>query len=216
MKRKKNKLLEEQRIMISKIKAIPFKDKLPDGIKQLLGVFILDINGNLYTSEKWDTSNNDNAVGVAVYSEKCRFCINTERSSILAWQSATSLVLNIVTTETYADAIEDYDGEGNTDKILEQSGSEIALAAAYCRGTIFKNGKQGYLGSAGEWSVILQNVTEINTCMNLLGGITINNSLLVWTSTQVNENQSWYKGTSGITTSNKTSARRNVALCKID
>ena len=160
------------------------------------GVYIIDTDNLLYPRANWDTANNANAMGVAVISDNCRFAISKVQGGNMAWADTGNndvLINDIVTTEDLNTAKLDYDGEGNTNKIIAQLGAEYAPAANYCKNTdgLFPDGRQGHLPSLGEWNEAYNNKAEIDACMSLIGGEAINTYYNHWTSTQYMAENSW-------------------------
>ena len=86
-------------------------------------------------------------------------------------------------------ATKDYAGESNTDKIIAQLGTGNAPAAEYCRNFTFKNGKKGYLWSAGEAIDANANQEAINEALIKIGVSYMTGDY--WTSTQANATLSW-------------------------
>ena len=155
-----------------------------------LGVYIYDTDGHFTLSENWDTANNSKAVGVYVGTENNKFVMApTYNSSGANWGDAGLAISGIVTSEGVTEAQKDYAGELNTDKIIAQLGIDVAQAAKYCRNYTFKNGKKGYLWSAGEAMNACANQEAINIAMNKIGSIYMTDNY--WTSTQVNASQAW-------------------------
>ena len=56
---------------------------------------------------------------------------------------------------------------------------------------MFNNGKKGYLGAAGEWMKVFNNLSAVNTCMSKIGGREISKSDYYWTSTQYTGSDAW-------------------------
>lgn len=157
------------------------------------GVFILDTDGNLVSRGSWNTGNNAKAVGVAVLSDNCKFVISKTQGGMMAWGGSGTTISGIVTTTDADTARSDYSGKDNTDKIIAQLGASGAPAANYCKNTsgLFPDGRQGYLGSLGEWREAYNNKTEVDACMSLIGGDAINTTYYHWTSTQYSAYNSW-------------------------
>ena len=157
-----------------------------------LGVWILDTSGNLTAAANWDTANNSNAVGVAVITNNCRFVIAPAYASTgMTWANNTSTQLPSVTTTTSADdAKADYAGRNNTAAIVSYLGS-ASSAAAVCQAYTFKNGKSGYLWSAGEAYAAYQNKSAIDTALSKIGATAMNTSSYHWTSTQYSSSGAW-------------------------
>lgn len=56
---------------------------------------------------------------------------------------------------------------------------------------LFKNGQNGYIGGAGEFSLVSLYANEINECLLMVGGTIMSNKM--WTSTQnTKSSYSWY------------------------
>lgn len=157
------------------------------------GIFILDTDGNLIKRSEWNTGNNSKAVGVAVLSDNCKFVISKTQGSAMTWGGYGTTISGIVTTTDANTAKKDYAGKDNTEKIVTQLGGSNAAAASYCRNThnLFPDGRQGYLGSLGEWQEAYNNKLEIDACMSLIGGTAIATDYYHWTSTQYSSDYAW-------------------------
>ena len=160
------------------------------------GIFIEDIDGNLYTEAQWDGSKTAN--GIAVLTDNCRFVIAKEdaSSSDLRWGGYGKTVPDIVTSKSSSTAVLDYDGAGNTPKIIEYLAGtndgyvDGAPAAEACAAFTFPNGKKGYLPALGEWKTAYNNKTAVESAMTLIGGAAIQTDFY-WSSTQYSSNNSW-------------------------
>lgn len=156
-----------------------------------MGVYIEDIDGNLYTEAEWDGSKIAN--GIAVLTDNCRFVMALEdaHTSTCQWEGSRTKVSGITTTMDESIAMIDYDGEAQTTAILSELGnsSSAAPAAYYCRAFTFPNGKNGYLGAAGEWQAALDNKAAVVSALSKCGGSALNN--FYWTSTQGDTLNSW-------------------------
>lgn len=158
------------------------------------GVFIEDVDGNLYTEAQWDDSKTAN--GIAVLTDNCEFVMALEdaHTSSCQWGSRGTEVTGILTTTDSSTAKTDYRGNENTTAILNQLGNSSstsdAPAAYYCRAFTFPNGKKGYLGAAGEWQAALDNKNAIVSALSKCGGTAMSD--YYWTSTQSSSNLSWY------------------------
>lgn len=142
------------------------------------GVYIQDVNGNLYTESEWDTTKVAN--GIAVVTDECSFVIALEDVGSLPW-SFSSATLSLTHTDIEEEAVLDYNGSGNTTNILNTSiGTNIS--ARYCSNYIFPNGQTGYLGAAGEWFTVARFISEINELLSVVGVASIA-STEYWTST---------------------------------
>lgn len=162
-------------------------DKKPD-YSTWRGVFIEDIDGNLYTEAEWDGTKTAN--GIAVLTDECRFVMALQYAKTsVGWGGYSVYVNEITTVDTESKAKKDYDGEIQTTAILNQI-NDTTNAAYYCREFTFPNGKKGYLGAAGEWWAVLNNKDAIKTALTKCGGIEMRNSAH-WTSTQNDSTYSW-------------------------
>lgn len=166
------------------------------------GVYIQHVNGALYTESEWTAGGyaNSYANGVAVISSNASFVIAKKdaSSSGLRWGGYGKIVPDIVATQSSAKAVLDYDGAGNTPKIIEQldgytdsKGVIGAPAAEACATYTFPNGKKGYLPALGEWQTAYNNKTAVESAMTLIGGAAIQ-KYYYWSSTQKARYDSWY------------------------
>lgn len=161
--------------------------------KIILGVFILGTDGTLYSESEWDQPNSS-AVGVAVLTNECKFMVSKGPSYSTNWspfgEGALDKVDGVITTASSSNAKRDYKGVQNTALIVSKYGMET-YAAYRCSSFTFNNGKKGYLGAAGEWMKVFDNLSAVNTCMSKIGGEEISNSDYYWTSTQYNASDAW-------------------------
>lgn len=164
-------------------------------------IYIQHIDGTLYTTDEWTAGGyaNDQSNGVAVACASTSFVIAKENVSNLsyAWGGYSKSITDICTTSSFSTAMLDFDGENNTPKIIEQLSGYTdmysvtgAPAAEACAAYVFPNGKKGYLGALGQWKVVSNNKTAINSAMSLIGGTALS-STYYWTSTQGSNIYSW-------------------------
>lgn len=145
------------------------------------GVFIHDTSGRYWNASDWDSS--ATADCIAVVSEAHRFGIaltesKKEHSLSEVYMPNFEDYLTAYDTEDSAKA--DYNGKKNTANMLKvQSSTEEG--AGWCNKYIFPSGKNGYLGSAGEWNLTLINLTAISDALNVLGETSLVGPY--WTST---------------------------------
>jgi hypothetical protein len=132
------------------------------------GVYIQHVNGALYTESEWTAGGyaNSDANGVAILSETIPAFVIAKQdasSSKIRWGGYGKTVPDIVTSTSSATAILDYDGAGNTPKIIEYLAGtndgyvDGAPAAEACVAYIFPNGNKGYLPALGEWNAAYAN-----------------------------------------------------------
>lgn len=155
-------------------------------VASAVGVFIQDIYGNLYTEDEWDSSKTPN--GIAVLTDECQFVIALEDiDGYHEW--GYGLVSGITTVTNSNEAQQDFDGEAQTDIIINELGDN-ALAANKCKSFVFPNGQRGYLGAAGEWYIAYNNW---NTLEALSSIIDLDDLLYsyYWTSTQHDSINVW-------------------------
>ena len=147
------------------------------------GVYIQDITGKLWKIYNWDGSVKPNAV--AVITDRSKFLIAlTEPSSIMKLNSSSKgLFDNYMTpTKTLYEATADYDGAGNTAKILK-IGPSASYAAGYCDAFTFPDGKtKGFLPSLGQLYLAYRNGGSIDAALRKCGG-TAMKERRYWSST---------------------------------
>ena len=165
----------------------PFKGGMEEG------VYILDKNNKLYEKGHY-SGTSDDAVGVAVMTSPCQFVISKANDNTsINWSNSNQLIDGIVTSATDSSLVmEDFAGESNTDKIIEQMGSE-ASAAYYCRNTsgLFPEGWIGYLPAMGELQLAYYYKDQIASCMDKIGGGIIFDGYSIWSSTQRDTTNAW-------------------------
>lgn len=160
--------------------------------KIILGVFILGDDSNLYSANEWSKPNSS-AIGVVVLTGECKFMVSKGPSySHSNWSDGTLETISGVTTTTLLSGAEkDYKGVQNTASIVSKYGTSSTCAARQCSSFMFNNGKKGYLGAAGEWMKVFNNLSAVNTCMSKIGGEEISSRDSYWTSTQYNGSDAW-------------------------
>lgn len=193
-------------------------------VEKPIGVFIYTTDGEFITSDAWDTANNDKAVGVFVNDGEHDFVIAKQdvSTSTLRWGGYGKELTSIPAISSKDNALLDFDGAGNTPKIIEElrgynDGTSIgAPAAEACANFIFPNGKNGYLPALGEWNLAYANKTAIADAMTKCGGTAIKSGSY-WSSTQYSANGnwrlSWSDGT--VNSSYKNNGFYVRAFCKI-
>ena len=165
------------------------------------GVYIQHVNGSLHTESEWTAGGyaNSDANGVAILSETVPAFVIAKQdasSSTKQWGGYGKTVPDIVTSSSSATAVLDYDGAGNTPKIIEYLAGtndgyvDGAPAAEACAAFTFPNGKKGYLPALGEWKGAYNNKTALVSAMSLIGGTAIKSDYY-WSSTQYNSLSSW-------------------------
>ena len=161
------------------------------------GVYIQSIDGNFYTYDEWNLPN-QKANGVAVISSEHPnggFVIaSTKNKSTILWMNVEKYVKvpGVTTVDDKSTAIKDYKGLDNSSAIVSKYGNTSDYAAGWCQNYIFRNGKHGYLGSCGEWTIACNNRSKISSCISLIRGDSIiEKDLQYWTSTQADSINVW-------------------------
>lgn len=156
-----------------------------------LGTYILDKNDNLIDRNSWN-EDSQAVVGVALITEKVAIVIPTGVERYLHWSEERQLVEGVVTTNDVTETYNDYNGKANTKVLVDTLGAN-APAAYYCSNYTFKNGKKGYLMSAGEAMEINENIVAITTLLNVIdsGVVNLDDTMQYWTSTQCNATMAW-------------------------
>lgn len=159
------------------------------------GVFIIDKNDKFYkTSDEFKntgTSTND-VIGALIVTDKVAIIVANYVSDSVEWGSAVGVLVNGCTISANTDsALKDFSGSVNTAAIIK-AGCPSNTAASICYNYTFKNGKRGYLMSAGEASAIQTVSSSIWQLFKAIGlDYSFINSGEHWTSTQVSERQAW-------------------------
>lgn len=137
-------------------------------------VYVYTVDGQLVKPEEWDTANNDQAVGVAVVSDNCKFAISKglPMQNNIAWSiSLNGTDIAELTNYTISNGQTDFAGQSNTNIIRTQASSENN-AANYCYAQIL-NGKNGYLPAAGELYTIWEYKADVDNALTIIGSKTI-------------------------------------------
>jgi hypothetical protein len=151
------------------------------------GVWAYYSDGTLKSYEDADSS----AIGVAVITNNCRFVIDklaTNSGGTIQYGGYNKNLSNIgvVVTSDAATAKLDFDGEGNTTKLINAlSGyndgySTGAPACEACRAAF---GGNGYMGSLGEWNEAYANKASVDSMMTKIRGTAIRTTSYHWAST---------------------------------
>lgn len=151
------------------------------------GVFILDDDGNFTYYESWNTANNSKAAALAVITDTKVTIMDLYENDAFAlpWQNDMSTVNEIVNTSNMVTAISDLNGFDNTEAAYYNDyddGTIFGYAISCTLGGLDMN---GYIGSAGEWYIILSNVAAVQTAIGMVGGDPLSiQTGDYWTSTQ--------------------------------
>lgn len=157
------------------------------------GVYILDVDNKLFKKDKWDIANNSKAMGVAVITDNCAFCIQIIEDGRLYPFTTDGYLIDefpsVVTTKDREVALKDFKGYSNSNTITSNDWDRIyeALFAAWVE---WPNGHtNGYVGSLGEWQELYQHVDEVNEYLALIDGDPIDS--YYWSSTLYDTEAVW-------------------------
>ena len=139
----------------------------------ILGVFIQDKSGELWTTGQWDTANNANANAIAILTSnvKVLLALTYVSTSMRISSSYDDPLENYMTAISDASSAKvDYNGRTNTTNIMKMQAS-TSYAAGACNAFTFPDGKtKGYLPSLGEWWEIYQNKSAVDAALSACGG----------------------------------------------
>lgn len=157
------------------------------------GVYILDIDNKLFKKDKWDIENNSKAMGVAVITDNCAFCIQIiEDDRLYPFTTYGHLIdefPSVVTTKDGKVALKDFKGYSNTNIFMRNNWDGI-YEAVFATLVKWPNGyTNGYLGSLGEWHELCQHIDEVNEYLALIGGDPIDSCY--WSSTLYDTKAVW-------------------------
>ena len=157
------------------------------------GVYILDIDNKLFKKDKWDIENNSKAMGVAVITDNCAFCIQIiEDGRLYPFTTNGHLIdefPSVVTTKDREVALKDFNGYSNSNTITGNDWNRIyeAIFAAWVEWP--NDHINGYVGSLGEWQELYQHIDEVNEYLALIEGDPIDS--WYWSSTLFNTEAVW-------------------------
>ena len=157
------------------------------------GVYIEATDGVLYTSSGWDSTKTANSVVVLNGEHNIRIALTEVQRPIHSNNNDNlSIYLPAITDQNVA--FVDYDGKGNTNKIIQfnvaYGTNTTSYAAPYSVQFAFPNGSTGgYLPAAGQSNIIFQNLTAIQNCLNACGGTAFSNES--WCSTCYSYRATW-------------------------
>ena len=159
------------------------------------GVFVIDKNDKFYkTADEFKsagTSTND-VIGALIVTDKVAIIVANYVSDTVEWGPAVGVLVNgcTISSNTHS-ALEDFSGAANTAAIIK-AGCPSNTAASICYNYTFKNGRRGYLMSAGEASAIQTVSSSIWQLFKAIGlDYSFINSEERWTSTQVSGEKAW-------------------------
>ena len=152
----------------------------------LTGVWIQDVNGKLWAVDDWDDSVAYN--GIAIITENHSFVMAPKYITGTQYPfGGTSDVEGVTTTTDITVAQNDFNGYENTQILAANSSKSANLAKDY----IFPNGKNGYLPSAGEAQIVLDNLSEVMRAATITAEYNVKTIKFV-TSTQYTGGEVWH------------------------
>ena len=144
------------------------------------GVYIEGLDRKAYTVDDWQGGNAANSIIVASGDVKFRMALTQTRTVISS--SYSDPLDNYMTSLDSTAAKADYDGAGNTAKIIQAQPS-TSFAAGYCNAFVFPDGKtRGYLPAFGQLYLAYWNKAAVTTALNKCGGTAMNEAYY-WSST---------------------------------
>ena len=170
------------------------------------GKYIHHINGMLYTQKEWESKKFDNtkANGVALLTNNASFVVSKERVSGTYQFGGYGISISKGTyCDSEAEAIQHYSGKEDTDAIIQaltgktdSQGVVGSPAATAAKNYKFPNGRDGYLGSTGEWQLIKENFNyggiSGDNIFSIIGAeLPMAGSPLSWTSTLYDTSNNW-------------------------
>lgn len=157
------------------------------------GVYILDIDNKLFKKDKWDIENNSKAMGVAVITDNCAFCIQIIEDGRLYPFTTDGYLIDefpsVVTTKDREVALKDFNGHSNSNTIIDNDWDRI-YEAIFATWVEWPNGHvNGYVGSLGEWQELYQHIDEVSEYLALIDGDPIDSCY--WSSTLYDTEAVW-------------------------
>lgn len=170
------------------------------------GQYIQADDMNLYTYDEWNSTEqyNHKAVNLVIIRSDRTICypamyygkINGFIGVDTIYSKTDTLIEGIVTTTNYITAQSDYNGLGNTIKIIEQLGVDQSPAAAKCVSLVNQLGVPGYFPSLGEIEImydIFNPVSYVNY-KDWQRWVNTDMSNHIKTSTQFNQSNAYVAG----------------------
>lgn len=159
------------------------------------GILIIDRNGRLYSSSEWRESGNegDDADGIAVSDGTHRFIISKKNFEFKNCSSGSAIIEGQFSATDVSSALGDFGGKKNTDAV------EAALSNSFAheirQRNDFPSGKKEYCASLGEWKIVGDRRSQINSLLSLIEGDELYYSSTYCdylSSTRKGDNGKWY------------------------
>lgn len=172
--------------------------RTPDNAEE--GIYVYSIDGYLYTKEEWDTSKNNNVVGIGIIKNNHKFVVDItgfKTHSCVFYSGVTKTSVPFIIE--YDDAVVSYIGYENTQFSLNNDAPDVYSkdsAIKLCNDYIFPNGSRGYLLASGELQIVIKNQVEINNLIQLVGGNVFDFTIekIIVTSTPSNQDTMYIWG----------------------
>lgn len=147
-----------------------------------------------YTSDAWQPEWEGQAEGVAVVSDRCRFLIAPKPVSGTWNGGYFTDVPGLTVLENWKDARLDFDGRKNTAALIRSLGTGVmhkVEIAQRCYDYDPEHPGKWYQPAAGQIYLVLQNMEEIQRCLELIGGRPLRENEYVIASTAAGESEVW-------------------------
>lgn len=159
----------------------------------LSGVYIY-CNSLYYRSSTWQEQWSEQAEGIAIISDKCRFLL-APKSVVGNWSGGKFTdVPNLSIIPDLQAAKLDFDGRKNTEALLnsiEQGVMGRVEFAKFCYNYDKDNPGKWYQPAAGQLDLILQNFDEVQLCLGLIHGSKLKKDEYYLASTAINDQYLW-------------------------
>ena len=157
---------QRRRVLANAEAGIPI-DKISNG------VYIESVDGKAYKADDWQSGYTANSIAIASGDVKFRIALTEPSSRMLIGHWNLPLERYMIAISDSATAVSDYDGAGNTAKILQMQ-SYTGYAAGYCDAFIFPNGKtKGFLPSMGQLWLVYNNKADVDAALTACDGTAI-------------------------------------------
>ena len=146
-----------------------------------LGIYIEATDEIVYNDLDWKFSGKT-ANAVVVLTSACKVRMALTEITLPIHTNNSDPLQNYIMEKDEASAKVDYDGEGNTNKIIQfntaYGSNTTSYAAPYCKAYTFTypSGQKGCLPSLGQLWTLYQNRTEVDACLSACGGTVLNNA----------------------------------------
>lgn len=156
------------------------------------GIYILNADDKrLYLTEQWEEGKNDNVAGIVLLDGETRTCIALEDVNESTWGEPGVGTIALYTTSDINKAKTIYLGDDASNQYINKFGLMQYSAVGRCWTYPFKHKFGGYLGSTGEWILVMNHILKINSFIEYVGGNVIQTTSKYWTSVQYDKNDAW-------------------------